>query len=59
VTIARSKRDEPDEAAYRFLQAHGRDELGEWRLADVRLFKSELGPHGPTYEALHVAPLEG
>ena len=57
--MARSRGDAPDEATYRFLQAHGRDELDEWRLADVRLFKSTLGPHGPSYEALHVARLEG
>jgi len=58
VTLARSTQDAPDEATYRFLEQHGRDELGEWRLEDVRLFQSVLGPHGPTYTVLHAARLE-
>lgn len=43
----------------RFLAIHGQDELPTIRVHETQLYKSTLGPKGPSYESLAVAPLEG
>lgn len=59
LTLARVKSERGLEEIVRFLMLHGNDELPTIRAHETRLFKSVLGPHGPSYETLAVAPLEG
>ncbi|MFA5861861.1 MAG: RNA 2',3'-cyclic phosphodiesterase [Candidatus Thermoplasmatota archaeon] len=59
VTLARVRSERGLDKVVRFLREHGRDELPEERVREVVLFKSTLGPHGPSYERLHSAALEG
>ncbi|HVM45394.1 MAG TPA: RNA 2',3'-cyclic phosphodiesterase [Candidatus Thermoplasmatota archaeon] len=58
LTLARVKGERDIQELVRFLRAHGQDELPSVRVRETRLYKSVLGPGGPTYEALATAPLE-
>lgn len=57
-TLARVKSERGLDSVTRFLREHGRDELPEQSVREVVLFKSTLGPGGPSYQSLHAAPLE-
>jgi 2'-5' RNA ligase len=58
VTLARARREAGHEVV-RFLQAHAHDAAADVPVRESVLFKSTLGPRGPTYDALHRAPLQG
>lgn len=58
LTLARVRSNRGVDELVRFLRVHGDDALPTIRVAESRLYKSTLGPHGPTYEALATAPLE-
>lgn len=58
LTLARVRSKEGLGELVTFLKRHGPDELGTMRVDEVVLFRSRLGPHGPTYDALARAPLE-
>lgn len=57
LTLARVRSPRGVEEVVSFLKRHGNEPLPATRVEDVRLYKSVLGPHGPTYEALETAPL--
>ncbi|HET6406171.1 MAG TPA: RNA 2',3'-cyclic phosphodiesterase [Candidatus Thermoplasmatota archaeon] len=59
LTLARVKSERGVEELVRFLRAHGDHALPTVEVREARLYKSVLGPHGPTYETLATAPLGG
>lgn len=59
LTLARVRSERGIEEVVSFLKRHGQDALPSTRVEDVRLFRSVLGPAGPTYETLFAAPLGG
>lgn len=58
VTLARVRSPRGKSRLETFLRAHGHHELPTVPVTDVRLYRSVLGPHGPTYETLVAQPLE-
>jgi 2'-5' RNA ligase len=58
LTLARVRSQRRIESVVKLLEDHERDELGSTRVVKVTLYRSVLGPRGPTYEALESAPLE-
>lgn len=58
LTLARVRSERGAEEIVSFLRRHGHDELGAIRVHEVVLYRSTLGPKGPTYEALERAALE-
>lgn len=59
VTLGRVKSGRGHDRLVAFLRAHGHHELPTVPVLDVRLYRSVLGPAGPTYETVHAEPLEG
>jgi 2'-5' RNA ligase len=58
VTLARVRSERGLTELVRFLRDHGRDELPDLHVREARLYRSVLGPGGPTYETLAAMPLE-
>lgn len=58
LTLARVRSERGLDALVRFLQAHGHDAPGEVAVDHVSLYRSRLGPAGPTYDAVATARLE-
>lgn len=58
LTLARTRSPRGVDALVGFLREHARDPLPEIDVRDVRLYRSLLGPSGPTYETVHAAQLE-
>lgn len=57
LTLARVRSERGSDEVVSFLKRHGNVELPTTRVEDMRLYRSVLGPDGPTYEALEAAPL--
>lgn len=57
LTLARAREHGSVSGVPEFLAAHAADELGEFRVDEVRLLESHLSPKGPKYEARVSVPL--
>lgn len=58
LTLGRVKSERDLDELGRFLRVHADDALPTVRVREARLYKSTLGPQGPTYETLAAATLE-
>jgi 2'-5' RNA ligase len=58
LTLARSRDPRGDPALEACATALGETDLGETRIGELVVYRSDLGPKGPTYTALARAPLD-
>lgn len=58
VTLARARSPRGSETVARLLQEHADAPMGALPVRDIRLYRSTLGPHGPTYEPIVTVPLK-
>ena len=58
VTLARTRSEARLDRLVAFLRDHGRDDLADADVSEVRLYRSVLGPHGALHETVHAARLE-
>lgn len=57
ITLARTRSERNLAELVAWLRDHAHDPLPEFHVTDARLYRSVLGPAGPTYETLHAASL--
>jgi len=58
VTLARTRSEGGLDRLVAFLRDHGRDDLADLEVGEVRLYRSVLGTGGARHEVVHAARLE-